>query len=123
MFFLFELFECAKTGTGHQETIKLLEVLYIAMVDELTFLFFKHCEQKQLIEPQKNYWNWNNSHVKNPIYMHCQNTTLTFLRSIMVFRVNCGGVIQISYQLDDKDVSFLLTPHTLPANIGGEFLQ
>jgi hypothetical protein len=80
--------DCARKCSDHHKTFKILEILYIAMVDELLVPFVQFCKTHSVEATLDQYWIWSQD-VKNANYMYCQQMALTFLHAIMVFRVGC----------------------------------
>lgn len=62
-----------------------MEILYIALADELLFPFVQHCKSLNFTATD-GYWDWSQN-VVNPNYVYLQQMVFTFIHASMLFRI------------------------------------
>ena len=86
----------AKKGSDHHKLWDILQICYIAFMDELLVEFVRSYKSTVTEPTVRNYWNFC-SKVKDPNYLFVQQMALTFLHAVMLFcnriRMNNPGCI------------------------------
>ena len=80
--------EFAKRCADQHKSWKILEILYLAITDELLVPFVRYCLNDNISPSVDGYWKWAED-ICDPNYMYMQQMALTFLHGIMLFRVDC----------------------------------
>ena len=81
----------AKKGSDHHKLWEILEITYIAFVDELIYQFTVFCVSHGVPINIANYWMFATK-VKNPNFLFVQQMVLTFLHGLMLLRK--GGEVK-----------------------------
>ena len=69
--------EFAKRCADHHKSWKILEILYLAITDELLVPFVRYCLNDNLSPSVVGYWKWAED-ICDPNYMYMQQMALTF---------------------------------------------
>ena len=67
--------EFARKCSDHHKTWSILEIMYIAVADELLVPFVRHCKAENKDITVENYWLWSDTLV-NPNYIFMQQITV-----------------------------------------------
>ena len=70
---------------NHHKTFELMLIMYIALTDELLKPFLDHCSENEMTPNMVDYWEFSKT-ITDSQYNYVQQTTLSFLHSIMLFR-------------------------------------
>lgn len=72
----------------HHKTWSILEIMYIAVANELLVPYVRHCKEAGIDISVEKYWVWSDT-LENPNYCFMQQMVFTFLHVIMLFRTGC----------------------------------
>ena len=105
--------EYARRCSDHHKSWKILEILYLAITDELLLPYVRYCLKNTISPSASGYWQWADD-ICNPNYMYLQQMALTFLHSLMLFRVGCryGNADAIISGRDKLSLLFYARNHT-----------
>ena len=87
--------------SDHHKTMKLCEIMYVAMTNELLVPYVRHCMLNHAAATVEGYWEWA-SDAQNAIYIYIQQMTLTFLHGIIVM---CTGARKKTILLQCRTLS------------------
>ena len=77
---LMYLFKCS----DHHKAMRMCEILYIALADELLTPYVRHCMSNGTDPSADGYWNWCQD-IKNRNFFLVQQLAFTFLHGLMLF--------------------------------------
>jgi hypothetical protein len=77
--------ECIRRCYDNHKTFQIIEMLYIALTDELLTPYVRYCYSVGIEATVAGYWFWSDN-VEDPNYLYIQQMVLTFIHSIMLFR-------------------------------------
>ena len=80
--------DCAKRCVDHHKAWNTLEILYLAVTDELLVPYVRHCIESTEAPSVNGYWEWAQN-IVNPNYLYIQQMILTFCNALMLFRIGC----------------------------------
>lgn len=83
----------AKRCGDHHKTWSILEIIYIAVADELLVPYVRHCKEAG-IDISVRIIGYGHT-VENPNYCFMQQMVFTFLHAIMLFRTGCRKETQM----------------------------
>ena len=75
----------ARNCSDHHKTWQILEIMYIAIADELLVPYVRHARENGQQTSVESYWKWNED-ICNSNYIYMQQIVFTFLHSMMLFR-------------------------------------
>ena len=85
---LLQALDYARRCSDHHKSWKILEILYLSISDELLVPYMRCCLTAGETPTVNGYWRRADD-ICNPNYMYFQQMALTFLPSLMLFRVGC----------------------------------
>ena len=102
----------AKRCVDHHKSWRILEILYVAVTDELLVPYIRHCKDSMTEPSVEGYWIWADK-VTNPNYLYMQQMVLTFLHAMMLFRTGCrkGNARAIISARDKMSLLFFARNH------------
>ena len=78
----------AKRCSDHHKSWELLQILYIAVADELLVPYVRYCRENHKDVSEDGYWDWSASVIDHN-YLYIQQMVLTFIHALMLFRTGC----------------------------------
>eukprot|EP00794_Sanderia_malayensis_P018435 gene18435-20284_t len=76
----------AKRCSDHHKTWEIMQLMYIAIADELLVPFVRNCMKLDLEISVDRYWAWYQESAINPNYTYMMQVTFTYLHNLMLFR-------------------------------------
>ena len=108
----------AKKGSDHHKLWDILEITYIAFVDELMFQFLTFCAAQNIEASMENYWTFS-SKIINPNFLFVQQMVFMFLHALMLLRrgTRCNNYEYIYSAKNKLSLLFFARNHPIYHNI------
>jgi len=114
----------ARKGSDHHKLWQILEIVYLALSDELLLPFIRSCLKEGITVSVSNYWKYCEN-IKSGTYAYFQQMTFTYLHSLMLLRTgvrhnNSKAILTAESKLVDL---FFVRNHPIYREIFYEFFK